>query len=77
MTISTRRQATNITLDPQLAAKARAAGINLSRTLEAALREKLAEAEQAAWLERNRAAIMAYNAHVDAHGVFSDDERRF
>jgi transcriptional regulator with XRE-family HTH domain len=29
------------------------------------------------WLKRNRAALEAYNEHVEAHGVFSEGLRSF
>ncbi|POZ52809.1 type II toxin-antitoxin system CcdA family antitoxin [Methylovulum psychrotolerans] len=47
----------------------------------AALEQKPAEQielkQVANWLADNQAAIANYNRHVDKHGVFSDDIRRF
>jgi antitoxin CcdA len=41
--------------------------------LEQAIRRH--EAEQ--WLQRNRAALEAYNEHIEKHGTFSDGQRSF
>lgn len=51
--------------------------INLSATLEQALIEALKKKQREQWLAENRKAIDAYNEHVEAHGVFSDDLRSF
>ena len=29
------------------------------------------------WLQRNRAALIAYNEHIEKHGVFSEGLRSF
>jgi antitoxin CcdA len=51
--------------------------INLSATLEQALAGALKKKQREQWLAENRKAINAYNEHVEAHGVFSDDLRSF
>lgn len=51
--------------------------INLSATLEQALIEALKKKQREQWLAENRKAIDAYNEHVEAHGVFSDDLRSY
>ena len=33
--------------------------------------------ERAEWLRENRAALKAYNEHVEKHGVYSDGLRSF
>jgi antitoxin CcdA len=48
-----------------------------SQTLEQRLAERIVELRAAVWLEENRAALEAYNAHVERDGVFSDGLRRF
>ena len=53
------------------------AGGNLSATLERALMEELAEAKRKKWCQENRDAIVAYNEHVEKHGMFSDGVRSF
>jgi len=51
--------------------------INLSALLEAALTEKLAQAENDKWQERNKLAIVSYNKMVDERGCFGDTDRDF
>ncbi len=74
---SAAKRATNVSVRADLLAAARAAGLNLSATLERALREQLAESRRAEWREQNREAIAAYNDHVETHGTFADDLRSF
>lgn len=71
------KRATNVSVRRDLLDAAREAGINLSATLERALTDELADANRKKWREKNRAAIAAYNEHVEKHGVFSDDTRSF
>lgn len=72
-----RREPVNVSIDPDLLEQARALGIPLSATFEAALRERVREAVGAAWLRENADAIEDYNARVQRDGVFSDGLRRF
>jgi antitoxin CcdA len=74
---SVSKRATNVSIRGDLLDAARAAGINLSATLERALAEELASVKRAQWREENREAIAAYNEHVDGHGTFSDEVRSF
>lgn len=71
------KSATNVSIRRDLLEAARASKINLSATLEQALIEKLRQAQERQWREENRAAIEAYNQHVEKHGVFSDGTRSF
>jgi antitoxin CcdA len=71
------KRATNVSIRSDLLDAARAAGVNLSATLERALAEELASVRRAQWREENREAIAAYNEHVDGHGAFSDGVRSF
>ena len=57
--------------------RARRPKLNLSQAVEAGLVEVIRRHERAQWLEKNRAALDAYNEHVDQHGVFSDGLRVF
>jgi antitoxin CcdA len=66
-----------VSIRSDLLEAARAAGVNLSATLERALAEELASVKRAQWREENREAIAAYNEHVDGHGTFSDGARSF
>lgn len=72
-----RKKAANLSVDERLLARARALNLNLSQVLEAGLAEAIRRQEGEAWLKRNRAAIDAYNEHVEKHGVFSEGLRSF
>lgn len=74
---SVAKRATNVSIRSDLLEAARAAGVNLSATLERALAEELASVKRSRWREENREAIAAYNEYVDAHGAFSDGVRGF
>jgi antitoxin CcdA len=71
------KRATNVSIRADLLAAARQAGVNLSATLERALAEELAGLQRARWRQENRAAIAAYNRHIDEHGAFADGMRSF
>lgn len=71
------KKPTNLSINSDLLAKSRVMKINLSALLEAALTEKLAQAENEKWQARNKLAIVAYNDIVDEHGCFSDSTREF
>ncbi len=72
-----RKRAANLSVDGELLEKARALGINLSQVLDGELRRLVREAEGAAWLEENRAAIEAYNRRVAEEGLWGDGIRAF
>lgn len=71
------KKATNLSINEDLLARARELNINLSATLEQALDEALRKKLREQWLSENKAAMEAYNAHVEQHGVFSDGLRSF
>jgi antitoxin CcdA len=71
------KRATNVSIRGDLLAAAREAGVNLSAALERALSGELAASRRKQWLEENRAAIQAYNSHIEKQGAFSDDVRSF
>ncbi|HYS76156.1 MAG TPA: type II toxin-antitoxin system CcdA family antitoxin [Burkholderiales bacterium] len=72
-----RKKATNLSIDHDLLDRARRLKLNLSQAVEAGLAEAIRQHERAQWLEKNRAALDAYNEHVEKHGVFSDGLRSF
>ena len=72
-----RKKAANLSVDEGLLARARHLKLNLSQVLEAGLADAIRRQEGEAWLRKNRAALDAYNAHVEKHGVFSDGLRSF
>lgn len=67
----------NVSINSDLLAKARELKINLSATLEAALVERVHARQRELWRNENKEAIDAYNAMVEAQGVFSDELRSF
>jgi len=69
------KKPTNVSLNADLLAKARAENINISATLEQALLEKLKQKARDNWLNQNRSAINAMNDFTDRHGLFSDEHR--
>lgn len=71
------KKPTNLSVNSDLLAKTRALNINLSATLEQALNSKLAQAAGEAWKTENKAAIKAYNKHVEENGCFGDEFRTF
>ena len=75
--VKRRKKAANLSVDEKLLERARRMKLNLSQVLETGLAEAIRREERAEWLRRNRAAIEAYNEHVEKHGVFSDGLRSF
>lgn len=71
------KKPTNLSINGDLLAKSREMQINLSALLEAALTEKLAQAENEKWQARNKLAIVSYNNMVNEQGCFSDSTRDF
>ena len=67
----------NLRVSEDLLKAAKAAGLNLSQTLEQALAESLRQIERERWLAENREALESYNRYIEKHGVFSDGPRRF
>ncbi len=75
--ISAPKKPANVTVNSDLLAKSKAMNINLSATLEQALKEKLTRSAAENWTAENREAIEAYNGHVEEFGCFGDDFREF
>jgi antitoxin CcdA len=75
--ISAPKRAVNVSVNSDLAAKAKALGVNLSETLEVRLAELVAAAERQQWLAENASAIDAYNERVADGAILSDFERPF
>jgi len=71
------KKAANLSVRADLLEEARAYKINLSQTLEAALQVELKKEKERRWLEENRAAIDAYNRHIERDGLWSDGMRLF
>lgn len=71
------KKATNLSINSDLLAKSRKLEVNLSATLEQALKQKLAEESGENWKRENTAAVKAYNSFVEENGVFGDEYRSF
>ncbi|MBJ2129236.1 type II toxin-antitoxin system CcdA family antitoxin [Alteromonas sp. IB21] len=71
------KKATNLSLNSDLLQKARDLKVNLSATLEQALKEKLKSVEEEKWKNENKAAIAAYNKFVAENGCIGDEYRNF
>ena len=64
------RRAVNLSVKAKLIDEARAQKLNLSRVLEEALELRLKSDREQRWLQENKAAIEARNAHVEQHGLW-------
>jgi antitoxin CcdA len=71
------KKAVNVSIQSDLLEAARAAGINISATLEAALADQLRIRKRERWQAENAEAIEAYNSDVDKNGSFGDHARGF
>ena len=71
------KKATNLSLNSDLLQKARDLRVNLSATLEQALKDKLKSVEDERWKKENKAAIAAYNEFVAEKGSIGDEYRNF
>lgn len=67
----------NISANSDLIQTAKSVEINLSQVFEEALLATVKQRLEQIWLAENKEAIAAYNDHVEKHGVFAADKRRF
>lgn len=67
----------NLSLNADLLRLGKELGLNLSGLAEEALAKAVRARLEEDWLKENAEAIEAYNARVEAHGVFSDGLRTF
>ena len=72
-----RKKAANLSVDRELLERARDLKLNLSKVFEAGLNEAVRQRHREAWLLRNRAALDAYNKHIEKDGAFSEGLRSF
>ena len=77
MTLMPQKKATNVSLNNDLLQRARDWKVNLSATLEQALKDKLKSVEEERWKKENKAAIAAYNEFVADNGCVDDEFRNF
>ena len=76
-TVRTRKKAANLSVNGELLDSAKRLRLNLSQVFEAGLSAAIREKQREQWLNKNRAALEAYNEHVERDGVFSDGLRSF
>jgi antitoxin CcdA len=70
-----KKKAINVSVDRELAAEAKGAGINVSGVLERALRAELKVRREAQWKAENREAITESNAELERNGLWCDAYR--
>lgn len=63
------RKPTNVTLPPDLLARAKQLDINVSRASERGIREEIRELEARRWAEENAELIAAYTDMVEQDGL--------
>ncbi|TXC72365.1 post-segregation antitoxin CcdA [Sphingomonas ginsenosidivorax] len=66
---ASKRKSVNLSIDPDVVAAARDAGINLSRVTEDALRAAVKTEHERRWKAENRDWISAHNAWIDENGI--------
>ena len=70
-----KKKAINVSIDPEIAAEAKAAGVNVSGVLERALQAELKAYREAKWKAENREAIESNNRYFEEHGLPLDKYR--
>lgn len=75
--INAPKKPTNLSVNSDLLQQSRALNINLSATLEQALKTRLAESKAADWASRNQNAIKSYNDFVETNGCFGEEYKDF
>lgn len=63
------KRATDVSLNSDLLAQAKALGLNVSQACERGLAAQIAEFQERRWLAENREALASSNAFVEAHGL--------
>jgi antitoxin CcdA len=71
------KKATNVSINRDLLAAARALKVNLSQTLERSLVEIIRAKQREIWRRDNKDAVAAFNRRIETAGAFSDGLRRF
>lgn len=69
------KKAVNLSIDAEFRAEAKAAGINSSAALEAALQGALKERRRQKWRDDDKAATESMNRYVAKHGLLPDRHR--
>ena len=72
-----RKRATNVSIDEEVLAEAKAMGLNLSQTLEEELRRRVQDERNRRFQDENRGAIESYNRFIAKHGIWSKKYRKW
>lgn len=72
-----RKVRVSVTIDEDLVAKAKAAGVNLSAVAEEAIRFETQSEQMRQWAEENQAVLEAKAKRVEEEGLWSDGLRQF
>lgn len=72
-----RKTRVSVTIDEDLVAQAKAAGINLSAVAEDAIRLETRAEEMRQWAQENKAALEAKARLIEEEGLWSDGLRMF
>ena len=75
--LSAPKKPTNLTVNTDLLAQAKALGINLSAVLEQSLIQEVRRLKADAWRRENQGAVQAYNQDIKKRGTFADELRAF
>ncbi len=67
--ISTKKRAVNMSIDGATLDLAKKIGMNLSKTVDAFLKDEVKRQYWEQWNERNKDGIAEYNAHIAKHGL--------
>lgn len=71
------KKATNVSLSAELVDEAKKLGINVSEACQSGLAAQVKAARDAAWKEKNRAAIESWNDYIRKNGMPYDKYRQF
>lgn len=71
------KRAVNLSVDAEILGVAREMNINLSQTLEDALRKRTQDERVRRFREENREAIESYNALIERAGIFGEEWREW
>jgi len=70
-----RKRAANVSIDEEILLQAKACGINLSQTLEVALRAALRDENIKRFEAEHREALESYNRFFAQHGLWDEEYR--
>jgi antitoxin CcdA len=72
-----KKRAANVSIDQDVLDAAKKSGINLSQTLEDALRRTLRAQAAERWKKDGKAAINSYNRFIEENGIWSEEYRKW